>query len=279
MISHGLKLRWINGQCFEFKLSNGKTLLTDPWYSLDYPEHKLAKACPPGFSVDDLEGADYIFINHTHVDHLYNLQEVYNRFHSTVIVNAAVAMDLAEAFDIDITSIYPVGYDGTYYFDGFKMEICHGTHHAQPYTLQQYYERNVADARRKRISAMGGLFNTNFQLATDEGLRVAFIGGNDDGMIERFNQNGRPNVVLRNKMHRSEHMENVAEAWADFLIRARVPLFIPMHYEQWVSGHPVFTQQVFRDINQIMAEKGLIGRVAALERGKWYSIDLGINPV
>ena len=32
--SHTLTFRWINGQCFEFRFSNGKTLLTDPWFDL-----------------------------------------------------------------------------------------------------------------------------------------------------------------------------------------------------------------------------------------------------
>jgi hypothetical protein len=30
--SHTLAFRWINGQCFEFRFSNVKTLLTDLWY-------------------------------------------------------------------------------------------------------------------------------------------------------------------------------------------------------------------------------------------------------
>ena len=29
-ISSGLKFRWLNGQSFEFRFSNGKTLITDP---------------------------------------------------------------------------------------------------------------------------------------------------------------------------------------------------------------------------------------------------------
>ena len=279
-LSHGLQIRWINGQCFEFKFSNGKTLLTDPWYSLNnHPEHPLAKVCPQGFSLENLEGADYIFLNHTHVDHIYNLQEVQNRFNSTVITHSATAMDLAEAFDIPLTSVYPVDYNSSYYFDGFKLNTYHGTHHAQGYTLEKYYNRKVADARRNRLSAMGSLFNTNFELTTDEGLRIAFIGGDDDGMPERFKVNGRPNIVIRNKMRRSEHMDNVAEEWANFFKEANVQLLIPMHHEKWISSQPEFAENVFKEMDEIMIENGLIGRVAPLIRGKWYTIDLSITPM
>ena len=47
--SKAFKFRWINGQCFEFKLNNGKTLLTDPWFS---GGGNMASKCPPGFSVE-----------------------------------------------------------------------------------------------------------------------------------------------------------------------------------------------------------------------------------
>lgn len=166
VVSSGLKLRWINGQCFEFKFLNGKTLLTDPWYSWDEPNHPLAKICPPGFKTDNLEGADYVFLNHTHGDHIQNLQEVYDRFKSTVITHSAVAAELAKAFDIPLTSIYPVDFEGTYYFDGFSLKTHHGTHHSQKDTLSECLDRRMMDSRRNQLSALGGIFNMNFELTT-----------------------------------------------------------------------------------------------------------------
>ncbi len=244
-VSNGLKLRWINGQCFEFKFSNGKNLLTDPWYSWDDPNHPLAKICPPGFDTGKLEGADYVFLNHTHGDHIFNLQEVYDRFHSTVITHSAVAFELVKAFDIPLTSIYPVDYEGTYYFEGFSLCVHHETHHEQGDTLSESLERKRMDSRKNQLSSMGGLFNMNFELTTEEGLRIAFLGGNDDGMLERFKRNGRPNIVIRNKMHSSKHMENVSKDWAEFFAEANVQLLIPMHYETWVTNNPEFIDNVF----------------------------------
>ena len=71
----GLKFRWINGQGFEFVMPNGKTLLTDPFY--DMPSFEEGKGMAlTGFHTEDIDHVDYVFINHTHGDHIGNLQEI-----------------------------------------------------------------------------------------------------------------------------------------------------------------------------------------------------------
>ena len=63
----GMKLRYINGQCYEFILPGGKHLITDPYIT---PTKGLANAGMPEFSTDQIEGADYILLTHTHYDFL-----------------------------------------------------------------------------------------------------------------------------------------------------------------------------------------------------------------
>lgn len=282
-VSHGLRFRWINGQCFEFRFPNGKTLLTDPFFRWDGPQDQpiYEMSIKEGFSADDLEGADYVFLNHTHGDHILNLQEVYDRFHSTVITHSATAMEVAKAFDIPLTSIYPVDFDSTCYFDGFRMDFYHGTHHAQKATLTQRLEKKdlwYVGERKMPVSTYGSIFNTNFLLTTDAGFRIAFIGGNNDGMLQRLHGN-TPNLIIRNKMQSSKHLEGVAETWAQFLEECQAPLMVPMHYETWLNTRPGFAEDIYHKMNEIMEQKGLIGRVAPMERTKWYSLDLSITPV
>ena len=275
--SKAFKFRWINGQCFEFKLNNGKTVLTDPWFS---GGGALADKCPPGFSIDDIEGADYVFLNHTHGDHIANLQEVFDKFHPTIICHSAVAMELARCFDIKLTSIYPVDYEGTYYFDGFMLETHHATHHAQPSNYPQTIERfsgRTDFGGSPEVNAMGSVFNMNFILTTDQGMRVGFIGGNDDGMLKRMIGKDKPNIVLRNKMASSKHKEGAAKKFADWFSQADIQLLVPMHYETWLTEDPEFAASVHEDMNKVMIEKNLVGRVAPMERGKWYTLDLSIN--
>ena len=274
--SHTLTFRWINGQCFEFRFSNGKTLLTDPWF--DLKEGPLADKCPPDFTAADLEGGDYVFLNHTHTDHIANLQEVCDRFHPTVIAHSAVCMELAHQFSIPLTSIYPVDYEGKYYFDGFLLETHHATHHKQPFTSAQMTgEGSPFRGKMSALNTMGGIFNMNFILTTQEGMRIAFIGGNDDGMLERMTGTNRPNLIIRNKMASSKVKTHVAEDFAEWFSQADAPLLVPMHYETWLTEDPDFAAKMIEEMNRIMEEKGQIGRVAPMQRCKWYTLDLGIS--
>ena len=280
-VSHALRFRWINGQCFEFQFPNGKALLTDPWYS-SKRNSPMTKMLPPGFTTEMLEGADYVFLNHTHGDHIENLQEVWDRFHSTVIAHSATCMEIAKYYSIPLTSIYPVDYEGIYYFEGFMLETHHGTHHMQTRTLAERMTQipeNPTEAQKQwaYLNAMGGPFNTNFVLTTDQGIRLAFIGGNDDGMMKRLQGKDKPNIIIRNKMASSRVKTNVAEDFAAWFAGVDTQLLVPMHYETWLTEDPGFAQKMIEDMNRIMAEKGKVGRVAPMVRGKWYTLDLSIT--
>lgn len=278
--SRGLRFRWINAQCFEFCLPNGKFLLTDPFYDYPYtpgtPGANMRLPFP--FKTDELEGADYIFLNHNHGDHNHNVRDVYDRFHSTVITHSATAMELAKVFRLPLTSIYPVDFNGVYYFEGFSLEVYHGTHHAQPKTFADAMAARCErdDPEGAYLRSMGGVFNMNFVLNLPNGLRIAFVGGNDDGMLERF-RTIRPNIVIRNKLHSSASTENVAEEWAEFLLKSGVQLMIPMHYETWLNTRPGFAQRELERVNQIMREAGAAGRVLSPERTKWYNLELTVT--
>lgn len=275
--SKALRFRWINGQCFEFRFNNGKTLITDPWYR---SSGWLGQMCPPDFSTDMLEGGDYIFVNHCHGDHTANIQDVYDRFHSTIITHSAAAMELAKTFRVPLTSIYPVDFEGTYYFDGFILETHHGTHHAQPSnyeeTIQMFRDDPDCADDSPELNAYGSIFNMNFVLTTDQGMRIAFVGGNDDGMIRRLQGKDKPNIIIRNKMGSSQVKTNVAESFAEWFAAVDTQILVPMHYETWLTQDPEFAEKMISDMNQIMEQKNKVGRVAPMIRGKWYTLNLSI---
>ena len=64
--SHGLRFRWFTCNCTEIRLPNGKYIVIDPF--LPSPEDpkwgKMGMSC--GYAVADLEGADYVILNHAH---------------------------------------------------------------------------------------------------------------------------------------------------------------------------------------------------------------------
>ena len=276
-VSSGLKFRWLNGQSFEFKFSNGVTLITDPWFVDD--GSRMAKKCVPGFSLDEIKGCDYIFVNHGHGDHTADVGRLVEKFNPTVITHSAACLTLARDFNIPLTSVYPVDYQGTYYFDGFILETYHGTHHHLKDTYDSMVQRFAGGGMpgSNDLNAMGGMFNMNFVLTTQEGLRIAFIGGNDDGMITRLQGKNKPNVIIRNKMASSAVKTNVAEDFAKWFAATDVQLLVPMHYETWLTEDPEFAHKMITDMNDILARENKIGRVAGMERGKWYTLDLMIN--
>lgn len=275
--SKGLRFRWINGQCFEFRFPNGKTLLTDPWYTKG--ETKYARRCPENFTTENVKGADYVFISHGHFDHTADLQDVLDKFHPTLITHTGIAMELAKSFRFPLTSLYPVDFNGRYYFDGFTLDTYHGTHHHLRYDYQgtlDWFSGMSETCGSLDLNAMGAFFNTNFIITTDQGLRIAFLGGNDDGMIERMKQIGKPNVVIRNKLAGSDAKEGQKEMFADWFAGADVQLLIPMHHEAWLTDDPAYAEDMFSYMNQTMEEKNMVGRVAPMKRGRWYDLCLAV---
>lgn len=273
--SSAFQFRWLNGQCFEIRLNNGKTIITDPWFSGCGP---LSRMCPEGFSIDDIDACDYILLNHTHGDHIANISELLEKFHPVLIAHSATIMELAHYYHIPLTSLYPVDYEGSYVFDGFTLDTYHGTHYPSNLPYQECAEVLGKLPGSVELNAMGSVFNVNYVITTDQGMRVLFMGANDDGMIEKLRGNKKPNLVLHNHTLPSRVKdETVAKDFAEWFAAFDGQLMIPMHYEAWIADDPEFAEQVMIDMNKILEEKGKAGRVAPLVRTKWYSLDLCIN--
>lgn len=281
MSSESVSFRWINCQCFEIRLPNGKTIITDPCYDYkENPDVPLANLFRlEGFKTEDLEACDYVILNHTHGDHISNLGEVIERFSPKVICHSGVAAEIAEVYeDMELTSVYAVDYDGTYYFDGFKMETFHGEHKPQRFT----WKRTMAegdiisqDPRLTRLHALGGLFNMNYLLTFDNGFRMAFVGGTSDGMDERLRKL-RPNIALRNKIANDMDTEKAAGEWYGFMEQSYAQFVVPMHFEVWENQNPGFSEKTFDRANQMAAERGLNCRILAPKRTRWYTVKMNI---
>ena len=85
--SECLWFRYIYCQCYELKLPDGTTIVTDPFIS----------GAVDDFTVDELTGADYIILNHTHFDHDMDVRRIWDCFHGRVICQKEVAMEVARS--------------------------------------------------------------------------------------------------------------------------------------------------------------------------------------
>lgn len=282
MSAESVSFRWINCQCFEIKLPNGKTILTDPCY--DYKENPDAPVADlfrlQGFVTEDLEGCDYVILNHTHGDHIANLGQVIDRFAPKIICHSGVAGEIARTYeDMELTSIYPVDYDGTYYLDGVKLETFHGEHKPQRFTWRRTIKEGDVisqDPRLIRLHALGGLYNMNYLLTFDNGFRMAFVGGTSDGMEERL-RCLRPNLVLRNKLANDMDVEAVAGDWLGFMEQSYAQFVVPMHFEVWENQSPGFSEKTFKRANEMAKEYGLACRILSPKRTEWYRILVSVQ--
>lgn len=277
MLSKSIKFRWLSVQCFEVKLTNGKTILTDP--IVDLPKNaspKVEKYRIPGFSVDDLTGADYILVNHTHGDHIVNLAEVAHKFNSTVICHEQVAMEIARVCDIPYTKIFPVSWNDTYHFDGFDLATFHGIHRpipTPPSKMGDITLDSMGKAGYKELDALGSMFSTNFMITTDENLRIGFSAGDYFEDLAKKWEAYRPNVVLRHRLTK----DNAVPLFTEVLKRTGAQIMIPMHHEDWNFENPEFVKDIAGKVNEFAREQGISGRMCVLDRTKWYEFSLCLD--
>lgn len=282
--NHSVKLRWINCQCFEITLPNGKTIVTDPCY--DFPKNPDSDFANlfrmEGFTTENLTGCDYVILNHTHGDHMSNLEQIVERFHPVVVCHSGVAVELANVIDnLPLTSVYPVDYNGRYFFDGFRMDTWHGMHKPQSLTWKQCMKMGDIISQQEKLytlHTMGGFFNMNYLLTLDNGFRIAFVGGLDDGASEHLREE-RPNIVFRNKLRNEMDVESVAADWLSFMRVSHAQIVVPMHFEPWESMQPGFSEKTFIRANELAEEAGIYSRMLSPKQAEWYSFDLCVSQI
>ena len=85
MKSTGLKYRWFVENCHEIVLPSGEHILIDPM--LPRVGSRLYEGFKSGYTVDDIERCDYVFISHIHGDHIDQLKEVQEKFNPYILIN------------------------------------------------------------------------------------------------------------------------------------------------------------------------------------------------
>ena len=185
--SECIRFRYIYCQCYEIVLPGGVTIVTDPFIS----------GAVDDFTIDDLSGADYIILSHTHFDHDMDTRKIWDKFHGRIICLKEVAMDIAEFFDIPYSNIYAVSENCTYYMPDFTLQTFHGLHDnrkAREGTDKKPSEQGDTTLKRFGIEGhfhldcMGAMFMMNWVLTTKNNFKIAFHAGQDfDEYVEEVN--------------------------------------------------------------------------------------------
>lgn len=278
-----LRARYFAYNCLELKLPGGKTLVVDPCL---IKEGKFS--C--GYDASALEGADYVFCNHSHEDHVASLGEVYDRFHSLILANAAVSYQLAKLYDIPYVRFVPFVTGDEYDFDDFKINIIHGRHNN--YVPGQFMVR--PSGRRDELCPPGGfkleyddpvaqdlawkgsMFGSNFLMTTKNNLRVGLFAGNP-GMTDPQDRNTwknlRPDIIFA---HREKFTNDYANKMADILEITGARILVPIHIEDAYRGTYDPAEYV-ANVNRECERRGLVGRMLFMEHGQWYEFSTGVT--
>lgn len=280
-----MKFRYFAYNCFEIKLPTGKTLVIDPCI-----EKEGRFNC--GYDVNDLEGCDYVFVNHTHGDHVASLGKVYDKFEPIVLAHSAVAFDLANVYDIAYRMVIPFESGQTYDFGDFKIQILPGRHNdigrlrpsghpgndsSSLYSSAKKIKSiTYSSELEKQVSDMGTMFNHNFLMTLPNNLRVGFFAGSPGMSINDEYQwrQLQPDIILA---HRARWgYPNWQEQMAHVLEVTGAQLMIPIHFED-AYRNVYDPEEYVTQVNALCEQKNILGRMMFPQRGKWYELATSVT--
>jgi len=268
MYTDGIKIRWITDACYEMILPNGKVIVTDP--DTNYAGLK-------GFSVKDFSGADYILCTHTHFDHISDIGELAEKYHSKIFVGTMGAPELCRYFDINYNSIYPVSPGEVFECGDFTLEVFRAKH--KDFPLEKNFRPsvfrpravNMGGEKGVELSHIGFMESLDFLITTQNHLRIMIVSGAlTYRNIETTVKNKAPDIILRQCSISLE-----AEAFADVIDKLGCQLILPHHHQKLLDSGRM--QEYTEKVNEILAVKAPYTKFFNPQPFKWYTISLSIR--
>lgn len=280
-----VRIRWFTENCHEIILPGGKVLLIDPMLVTKEAaaQNKLLEGFYSGYTVDDIERCDYVYITHTHGDHIGYLKQIYDKFHPLILVNANELMYLAKTLDITPRKMFPLSVPAKYAFDGFQIETFVGEHVPLMGRDMDYAEMDekicgpdnafvpLGPAGDGYLNMLGIAFNTNFILTTNDGLEIAFCAGEYSEAMQHAWKDRRPNYLIKQLsiITRPGVMEGMVQCIEDL----NVPVTFLMDHQNPSKD----AEGSVRKINAKLTEDGYHSISFAPRVGQWYDLFAGFT--
>ena len=279
MRSKGLRYRWFTENCHEIQLPSGEVLLVDPMLPTENDTHW--KGFYSGYTVEDLERVDYVFITHTHGDHIAQLKAVMDKFNPVMLVNQSTMVTLSKALDLPIRKIVPFSDFQTYDFGTFKITPYPGVHVPTigDVPVSEFYKMvgnlTADDPNNKDLletNVFGSCFNSNFMLEVPGGTRIAFIQGQYTALTKQNFMNSNPTLVIR-QLSLISRFPEVFDQLVERMDDTKTALMAFMCHH-----HPTKDpQKTSREINEIMEKKDGLSRLFVPEKGRWITLHTTID--
>ncbi len=279
-INNIVKIRWVNNQCWQIVTPEGLSILLDPNFkemrdeAKDMPDYQWN--CK-GFAAKDLGRVDYVLVNHTHVDHVVSIRDVYDEFEPIILCPGHVARPLALYYDIPEVNFFPLDNNALYRFDDFDLRTLPGKHSFVLFKGKRPSSAPVPDMKKlygmeneTELAGLGTIFNTNYCLTLSNNFKIGISAGNFD-FFPRDWETERPQILFR---HRTLFRNpNFATEMADAIIKAHATLMLPLHQTEPFDKMQGYVDQVNAELDR----RGYYGRMINPEKNRWYEICLGIH--
>lgn len=255
-----IRIRWFNDACYQIELSNGVSVLVDP-----YIDSSPLKATDSSV----LERVDYILVSHTHFDHVLDLKKIAERFQAQVFVGRESALELARQCDLAGWQVNPCTPGDTHYLDGFVLHSYTGKHTClgemdRPSNWPENLRREKLAEGTLKLNMLGSYEYTNYILELPQHMRILIWGGGATPHAIREAKEYLPNVSIAQLPR--EKPEQVAALYA--AIGGQI--IFPHHHDSFLAKGAE-GQAVIDEVLKKSAELAPDTRVVCPEKGKWYS--------
>lgn len=258
-----ITLRWLNDACYEIKLANGKTILTDPFITTS----KFRVADP-----EAVEGADYILVSHTHFDHIMDIPYFFEKYNSKIFCPSKCGIELARFFNLPGHCMYLSDPGDVWEMGDFKLECYRGKHTSMgrkdcPDNWPDDVIRNGLPATAVGVNLVGSFEYMNWKITFPWGQRLLIWGG--AASTEAIEKAKHFDTDISIAQFPLETPENVAKLYA-----AIGGQYIFMHHHEFmlIKDQPVVDEAIAQ-----VAEMAPYTTVINPQKLRWYEFGSNVT--
>ena len=256
-----IMIRWFNDACYELKLPNGKGILIDPY--IEESKYRLLGS-------EAVEAADYIFISHSHFDHVAELGTISEKFDSQIFAGQLSGVELVKNYDIPGYRMNLCGTGDVFDTGDFVVECFRGKHTNlgsmdRPSHWPELAARGGLDDRSRAVNLIGSYEYMIYQLTLPSNLKILIWGGGASPSAIRQAESFDPDITIAQVPR--ESTDSIARLYAN--IGGRV--IFPHHHEFFlVRGEE--GAAVLRETREKLERLAPDTLFILPEKGKWYSV-------
>lgn|GEM_PF-840357 len=290
MKTNSIKMRdFGSGQFHEIKMPNGKTLLIDPFWGFGKdPEGKgYFDDGLWGHNPDEITGADYIILTHTHLDHDKEVAYYTEKYDSLVICPAMSAQAQLRYQKICCDNIFFAFPYEELSFKDLTVKVLPTKH----CNLGMRYDPNKDIAERhgmkghKDCDDWGSIESNDYLITLKDGFQILLANGRDlytSTYLE--SQKVCPDILIRQAEVKYEDGENKGKMYspkdyAELCSRFRATLAMPTHYDSVCKkyGGIEWLRNYYAEVAEEYEKLCPGSKFIFPEVWTWYSIGLDIS--